>query len=139
MTTAESPSTGSGDSLPSFHLGESLRPVVYRENVLPSTMYQSINSLSSSQSIPIFQHEGGASPYWLCSSLFIIVVFFVTSGCSVCSASVQSAAFFSNGVLHMVASCGGVQWPPPLATSYMHIVSTFGHIKREFQFEGAVY
>jgi len=29
--------------------------MVYRENVLPSTMYQSINSLSSSLSIPIFQ------------------------------------------------------------------------------------
>ena len=79
------------------------------------------------------------SPYWLGSSLFFMVVFFVTSGCSVCSASVQSAASFSNGVLHMVASCGGVQWPPPLATSLLHIVSTFGHIERDFQLEDIVY
>jgi len=56
----ESPSPGSGESLPSFPLGESLRPVVYRENVLPSTMYQSMNSLSSSLSIPIFQQQMGS-------------------------------------------------------------------------------
>ena len=63
----ESQSTGSRDSLPSFPLGESLRPVVYRENVLPSTMYQSINSLSSSLSIPIFQQV--MRPDWtLCQS-----------------------------------------------------------------------
>jgi len=51
----ESPSASSGDSLPSFTPGESLRRVVYRENVPPSTLYQSTNSLSSSLSIPIFQ------------------------------------------------------------------------------------
>ena len=50
----ESPSTGSGDSLPSFPPGESLGPVVYRENVPPWTLYQSINSLSSSLPIPLF-------------------------------------------------------------------------------------
>jgi len=36
----ESPSAGSGGSLPSFTPGESLRRVVYRENVPPSTLYQ---------------------------------------------------------------------------------------------------
>jgi len=54
----ESPSTGSGDSLPSFPPGAPVRPVVctvYRKNVPPSAMYQSINPLSSSLSIPIFQ------------------------------------------------------------------------------------
>ena len=35
--------------------GEPLRPVVYRESVPPSKLYQSINSPSSSLSIPIFQ------------------------------------------------------------------------------------
>jgi len=38
----ESPSTGLEDSLPSFIPGESLRPVEYRENVSPSTLYQSM-------------------------------------------------------------------------------------------------
>jgi len=32
-------------------------PVVYRENVPPSTFYQSVNSLSSSLPIRIFQHD----------------------------------------------------------------------------------
>jgi len=64
---SDSPSTSSRDSLPFFPLGESLSPVVYRENVLPSTMYQSINSLSSFLSIPIFQQV--MSPDWtLCQS-----------------------------------------------------------------------
>ena len=35
---------------------ESLRPAVYRENVLLTTMCLQSNSLSSSPSIPIFQH-----------------------------------------------------------------------------------
>jgi len=35
--------------------GEPLRPVVYRESIPPSKLYQSINSPSSSLSIPIFQ------------------------------------------------------------------------------------
>ena len=51
------PSSGSGDSLPSLPTGESLRHVVYRENVPPTTLYQSINSLSTTLSIPIFQQE----------------------------------------------------------------------------------
>ena len=46
-----------GRSLPSFPLGEFLRRVVYRENVFPSTLYQTTSSLSSSLSIPIFQHH----------------------------------------------------------------------------------
>jgi len=53
----ESPSAGSGYSLPSFTPGESLRPVLYGENVPPSKLHQSINSLSSSLSIPIFQQH----------------------------------------------------------------------------------
>jgi len=40
---------------PSSHLGEPPRPVVCSESVLPSSIYQSINSLSSYLSIPIFQ------------------------------------------------------------------------------------
>ena len=51
----ESPSASSGDSLPSFTPGGSLRRVVYRENVPPSTLYQSTNLQSSPLSIPIFQ------------------------------------------------------------------------------------
>jgi len=35
--------------------GESPRRGLYKENVFPSTLYQSISSLSSSLSIPIFQ------------------------------------------------------------------------------------
>ena len=44
---SESPSASSGDSLPSFTPGESLRRVVYKENVPPSTLYQSTNLQSS--------------------------------------------------------------------------------------------
>jgi len=44
-----------------FPTGESPRPIVYRENVLPSTMNQSINSLSSSLSIPIFQQSNSVN------------------------------------------------------------------------------
>jgi len=50
------PSSSSGDSLPTFPPDEFLRSVVYRENIFPLTLYQSINSLSSFLSIPIFQH-----------------------------------------------------------------------------------
>jgi len=56
----------SRDSIPSFSEG-SLRSVVYRENVLPSTKYLQSNLQSSSLSIRIFQHSAWISAMCIAS------------------------------------------------------------------------